>query len=112
MILSVIEISAPAPLPTQVPPIAKQPPERLMPTFDVVVAEPKMLRPERVVVANPVAEMESAVVEALVTASNILPVVSPHAVSFAYGEVVPMPTLPAVSIMNLVGVPASVRFWI
>ena len=46
----------------------------------------------RLVVVAPPCPMENTVVEALVTASNKLPV--PHAVSLLYGVVVPMPTLP------------------
>src|SRR3989344_1038819 len=40
----------------------------------------------------PPCPIENTVVDALVTASNRLPV--PHAVSLLYGVVVPMPTLP------------------
>ena len=47
-----------------VPLIAKQPPERLMPTFEVVVAEPEMVSPESVVVPKPDAE----------TVRNLVPV--------------------------------------
>ncbi len=49
------------------PLIAKHPPVRLNPTFDVDVAEPEMLRPESVVVPKPVADTERSVVEALET---------------------------------------------
>ena len=42
----------------QVPEMAKQPPERLKPTFEVEVALPEMVRPESVVVPKPVPETE------------------------------------------------------
>ena len=84
-----------AELEIQVPFIAKHPPVKLKPTFEVEVAEPETVRPESVVVPKPVAEIRSAVVEAEVTASNILPVVSPHAVRRAYGVLVPTPSFPS-----------------
>ncbi len=47
-------------------------------------------------------ETEISVVDAEETTSRAFPVELPHTVRFAYGEVVPMPTLPDVSIVNLV----------
>ena len=67
----------PDPPPTHVPLTAKQPPERLKPTFEVEVAEPFTVRPESVVVPKPEAEVERAVEEALVATSRR--VVSPEA---------------------------------
>ncbi len=80
------------------PPIAKQPPERLKPTFEVEVAEPLIVRPERVVVPKPVLETERSVVEALLrpfTTSNALPMLElDQMVVVAYGVEVPMAKLP------------------
>src|SRR3989338_7009660 len=56
--------------------------------LDAVVAK-------KAVEVAPFCPIENTVVDALVTASNRLPV--PHAVSLLYGVVVPMPTLPALS---------------
>ena len=64
------------------------------PTFAVDVAEPLMVKPDSVVVAKPTEEIENAEVEALVIASKILPVLSPHTDNFEYGVVVPTATFP------------------
>jgi hypothetical protein len=75
--------------PTQTPLMAKQPAERLIPTFEVEVALPSMVRPESVVVPKPVAETESAVVDAELTTSNIFPFPPPQIVVVAYAVEVP-----------------------
>lgn len=51
--LSVDAPDATAEVERHVPPIAKHPPVRLIPTFEVEVAEPEMVRPLRVVVPKP-----------------------------------------------------------
>ena len=84
------------PVTRQLPAVAKQPVAILKPTLDVEVAEPLMLRPVTVVVPKPVAETESAVEDAEVTASKMLPVVLPQIVRLEYGVEVPMPTFPTV----------------
>ena len=56
-----------------------------------------MLSPANVVVPKPVLDTDSTVVDAEFAISNALPVVLPQIVRFAYGAVVPMPTLPPLS---------------
>lgn len=55
-----------------------------------------------VIVNRPLLLMYAAVEEAEVTASKMLPVEPPHTVSLLYGELVPMPTLPALLLKMLV----------
>ena len=55
--------------------IAKHPPVRLNPTFDVDVADPEIVNPESVVVPNPVLDTFRNVVEAVLVTSNMLGVV-------------------------------------
>ncbi len=86
--------------PTQTPPIAKQPPERLIPTFEVEVAEPEMVRPESVVVPKPsAATVRNCVVgtdEAIWNAGAVCPdcVCTPRVPN---GVEVPIPSLPMIS---------------
>jgi hypothetical protein len=86
-----------APCPTQTPFIAKQPADRLNPTFDVEVADPFTVNPLTVVVPNPVPETVSADDEAEVTASKMFPELLPHTDNLLYGLVVPTANLPLVS---------------
>ncbi len=85
----------PLPVPTHTLFIAKQPALKLNPTFDVEVAEPEILKPERVVVPKPAAETRTAVEDALFTISKrFTSLAPPQIVVRAYGVVVPIPTNP------------------
>jgi hypothetical protein len=93
---------APPPV-TQVPFSAKQPDVMLIPTFDVVVAEPEMLRPDTVVVPKPVADTRSAVVDAeFATSNKFVSFTPPNTVKRAYGVDVPMPVYPPFEILKTV----------
>jgi hypothetical protein len=86
----------------------KQPAESLIPTFDVVVALPEMLRPLTVVVPKPEPETVRSVVEALLTMLRMRPSVFPQMVVVAYEVVVPIATLPEKLAAAAVSVPVSV----
>ena len=93
-------------LPIQVVPIAKQPVEIVMPTFEVEVAEPLMLRPDNVVVPKPMEETESWVA---VDEPTTKPIESPPiglTESRAKGVVVPTPSSP-LWVKVLVAVPPN-----
>jgi hypothetical protein len=78
-------------------PMAKQPPESEMPTFDVLVAEPAMVSPESVVVPNPSAAIDRNLVESADEATWKAGMIWPAVVwteKRAKGEEVPMPTAP------------------
>ena len=93
----------PEPPPTHVLFIAKQPDVMLIPTFEVVEAEPVILRPVTVVVPNPVAETESAVVDAeFATSNNVVSVLNPNTVKRAYGDVVPIAVRPPFEMLKTV----------
>ena len=77
--------------------MAKQPAERLIPTFEVVVADPEMVRPESVVVPKPFPATDKNLTEFEDDATSKTGLVwlsVPWTASFAYGEVVPTPRLP------------------
>lgn len=86
--------------PTQTPFIAKQPAERLIPTFEVEVAEPEIVNPESVVVPKPsAATVRNCVVgtdEAIWNAGAVCPdcVCTPRVPN---GVDVPIPSLPVIS---------------
>ena len=77
-----------------VPPIAKHPPDRFIPTLDVEVAEPVIVRPDSVVVPKPELDTVShgAVVEP--TQNEKFVPATESTASVAAGVVVPTPTLP------------------
>ena len=82
--------------PTHVPLIAKQPAVvKLIPTLDVVVAEPLMLSPDTVVVPKP--ELDTVnhgfVVEPTHSENASPP--TEFTASLAAGDVVPIPTFPS-----------------
>ena len=52
----------------------KQPPVRLNPTLEVEVAKPLMVRPLKVVVPNPVEEIENGTVLVSINASDVVPI--------------------------------------
>ena len=71
------------------------------PTLDVEVAEPPMFKPDKVVVPKPSDDTESCVpVDEPITKLTESPAIG-FTDSFANGVVVPMPTLPALSILIL-----------
>ena len=54
------------------PDIAKHPPLKLIPTFDVEVAWPEMFRPLTVVVPNPVPDISRAEIEVVAVPAKVV----------------------------------------
>ena len=78
-------------------PIAKHPDVIEIPTFEVVVAEPEMFKPESVVVPKPVPETVRYLVvgvDEVISKRGPRPVVVAWIATFAYGDEVPTPNLP------------------
>jgi hypothetical protein len=65
-------VPEPPPPEIQLPPIAKQPPVRLKPTFEVEVAWPLIARPVTVVVPKPEPAIEKAAVEVVAVPATVV----------------------------------------